>query len=95
MFNAFSHEIIPTPDAERALGRSPASRRRDVKAGLVPESFSCGRRITGYLRSEIVALVEARIANASDDEIRQLVHVLKARRSEIAQRFVAAVGTST
>ncbi|MFZ2490013.1 MAG: AlpA family phage regulatory protein [Thermoanaerobaculia bacterium] len=53
-----------------------------IQAGLWPAAIVVGPRMTMWVESEIDALVRARIAGKSDEQIRALVADLVARRQE-------------
>ena len=65
--------------------RSTASIYNLIKQGLWPKGVSIGIRSVGWPDGEILAINAARIAGQSDDQIRELVLRLHAKRSELLQ----------
>ena len=83
-------DLIRTRDADQRLAKSASTRRRDVAARLQPAPFPIGKRQTGYLRREIDALIAARAASATDQQIRELVvHLLAERDALMVPRHAA------
>ncbi len=62
--------------------RSHASIYNAIKAGLFTEPVKIGQRSVGWPDDEVKALCAARIAGLSDDQIRELVSTLHAKRAE-------------
>ena len=63
---------------------SDASQYNAIRAGLFPSGVAIGQRAKGWPDYEVKAIAAARIAGKSDDEIRELVLVLHAKRIELA-----------
>lgn len=74
-------KILRKPEVIRITGLSNTSIFERTKSGLFPSSISLGGRAVGYLESEISAIVTARAAGHNDEQIRQLVKVLIAKRT--------------
>ena len=55
-----------------------------------PKSIKIGERAVAWIESEIDAIVAARITDKSDDEIRELVKTLMAKRQQIASEILDA-----
>ena len=82
-------EILRLPASMSAFGyRSHASVYGNVKDGLLTKPVSIGARSVGWPRGEVQAVLEARIAGCTDEQIRALVDRLHAQRQE----RVAALG---
>lgn len=64
--------------------RSDASVYNSVRDGTLTTGVAIGQRSRGWPDYEIKAIVAARVAGKSDDEIRELVLVLHAKRIERA-----------
>lgn len=64
--------------------RSDASVYNGVRNGTLTTGVAIGQRSRGWPDYEVKAIVAARIAGKSDDEIRELVLVLHAKRIELA-----------
>lgn len=63
-------------------GGSKSTVYNQVGDGLLPGSVAMGPRMAAWPENEIDAVVRARIAGKSEDEIRQLVARLMAARSD-------------
>ena len=73
---------IETCKAEAGY-RSNASIYNLIRDGLWTKPVPIGQRSVGWPDDEVRALNAARIAGKSDDEIRELVDRLHAKRSEL------------
>ena len=62
--------------------RSTASIYNNIKDGLWPKAINIGRRSVGWPSDEIIAINAARIAGQTDEQIRELVKRLHAKRNE-------------
>lgn len=69
---------LPTLLKNHCISRSTAFTQ--LKDGLLPPSISLGQRSRGYIVSELDAVLSARIAGCSDDQIKELVKSLVANR---------------
>ena len=56
-----------------------------IREGLWTEPVKIGQRSSGWPDYEVKAICAARIAGQTDDEIRELVKRLHAKRSELLQ----------
>ena len=74
---------MPTIKAETGH-RSHASIYAAIKAGLFTTGVAIGQRAVGWPSDEVQAINAARIAGKSDQEIKQLVIRLHAKRTELA-----------
>lgn len=63
--------------------RSNASIYNLIRAGLWTKPVPIGQRSVGWPDDEVRALCAARIAGMADDEIRELVKRLHAKRTEL------------
>ena len=74
---------------ERAiLARTQFPRRTfhdQIKSGLMPRGVKLGPRAVAYPKHEVDAVLAARFAGKTDDEIRSLVAELEASRAGIAE----------
>lgn len=55
-----------------------------IKEGLFTRPIKLGERMSGWLESEVNAIMAARIAGKNDDDIRTLVKHLEAQRAGVA-----------
>ena len=73
------------PSVKDEMGwRSDASVNNGVRDGTLTTGVAIGQRSRGWPDYEVKAIAAARIAGKSDDEIRELVLVLHAKRIELA-----------
>ena len=77
--------ILRLPEVKRVLGhRADASVYNAIRAGLFTAGVAIGQRARGWPDYEIDAINAARVAGKSDDEIRELVKALHAKRTALA-----------
>ena len=77
--------ILRLPEVKRRRGfRADASVYNEVRDGLFTTGIAIGQRSKGWPDYEIDAINSARVAGKSDAEIRNLVKVLHAKRTELA-----------
>ena len=77
-------QILRLPSVKGRIGhKSDASVYNDIRAGLFTAGVSIGQRAKGWPDYEVDALIAARIAGKTDAEIRELVKVLHAKRTEL------------
>ena len=75
--------ILRMPEVKAETGhRSHASIYNAVNTGLFTKPVPIGRRAVGWPSDEVEAINAARIAGKTDQEIRELVNTLHARRAE-------------
>ena len=77
--------ILRMPAVKVETGhRSHASIYTAIKAGLFTRGVAIGQRAKGWPSVEVQAINAARIAGKTDDDIRELVKRLHAKRAELA-----------
>ena len=77
--------ILRLPEVKRVLGhRADASVYNAIRAGLFTSGVAIGQRAKGWPDYETQAVATARVAGKSEDEIRELVKVLHAKRKDLA-----------
>ncbi|MFZ2737159.1 MAG: AlpA family phage regulatory protein [Burkholderiaceae bacterium] len=74
---------MPTVKVETGH-KSHASIYNAIKAGLFTKPVQIGQRSVGWPSDEVQAINAARIAGKSEAQIRELVKVLHAKRTELA-----------
>lgn len=74
---------IPATKAEMGW-RSDASQYNAIREGLFTTGVAIGQRAKGWPDYEVKAIAAARIAGQTDDQIRELVKALHAKRIELA-----------
>ncbi len=82
------------PDACNALGHGSTTFYKRVESGLLPPPFKLGARASALLSTEIEAIIRARAAGSTDEEIRLLVKLLTAARREPTVQAPRLFGTS-
>ncbi len=77
--------ILRMPAVKVETGhRSHASIYNAIHAGLFTKPVPIGQRSVGWPANEVQAINAARIAGKNDAEIRELVHRLHIKRTELA-----------
>jgi prophage regulatory protein len=66
------------------MGVSRSTLYLRIKQGLMPPPVKLGERCSAWPEYEVTAINSARIAQKSDDEIRELVVKLQQRRTAMA-----------
>jgi prophage regulatory protein len=69
---------LPTLLKNHCISRSTAFSQ--INEGLLPPSISLGERSKGFIFSELNAVLTARVAGKSNEEIKELVNALVAQR---------------
>lgn len=72
--------ILRTADVLSRRGDSRSKMYRDIKAGLFPKPVNIGMQAVGWPEHEVEALLRARIAGSSEDDMRTLVSRLATQR---------------
>jgi prophage regulatory protein len=77
--------ILRMPTVKAKTGhRSDASIYNAIRDGLWTTGVAIGQRAKGWPDYEVETLILARVAGKTDDEIRNLVKALHAKRAELA-----------
>ncbi|MHB1430069.1 MAG: helix-turn-helix transcriptional regulator [Rhodocyclaceae bacterium] len=80
MANAF--RIMRSPEVIHVSGMPRSTLVLHISKGLWPRPISLGgTRSVGWISSEVDAVLVARVAGKSDEEIKQLVRNLEAQRT--------------
>ena len=74
------HSLMRESAVLATVGKSRTSLHEDKTAGLFVKPVSIGGRSIAYPAHEVDAIVKARIAGRTDDQIRELVESLHASR---------------
>ena len=75
--------ILRLPSVKAEMGpRSDSSIYNAIRDGLFPAGVKIGQRAKGWPSDEVAAVIAARIAGKSDDELRALVVRLHTKRLE-------------
>lgn len=76
--------ILRLPEVKRVLGhRADASVYNAIREELFPTGVAIGQRAKGWPDYEVQAIATARVAGKSNDQIRELVKALHAKRAEL------------
>ena len=79
-------QILRMPAVKNRAGhRSDASIYNAIRDGLFTTGVAIGQRAKGWPDYEVDAIITARIAGQTDDQIRELALRLHAKRSELLQ----------
>ena len=77
-------KILRLPSVKAEMGhRSDASIYNAIRKGLFPVGVKIGQRARSRPSDEVEAVITARIAGKSDDELKALVIRLHAKRLEL------------
>jgi prophage regulatory protein len=75
--------ILRLPEVKRVHGhKSDASVYNAIRDGLFTKGVAIGQRAKGWPDYEVQTIAAARVAGKSEAEIRELVNVLHAKRTE-------------
>ncbi len=83
MTNCLSQTILRLPAVKSSSGLSRSSIYARISQGLWPKPVSLGARAVGWPSNEVAAVISARVAGKSNEEVRQLVAKLEATRKAI------------
>ena len=72
--------ILKMPQVLAQRARSSSSHYRDIQSGLFTKPVNLGERAVGWPTSEVSILTAAQVAGLTEDEIRNLVVELHAKR---------------
>jgi len=75
--------ILRLPDVKSVSGLSRSTIYLHIQQGFLTKPVRLGARSVGWPASEVSALLLARIAGKSDEEIRLLVNELEAKRKDV------------
>lgn len=87
----YNCKIIRRPSTLERVGCSKTTLHSLEKRKLFVSSISIGERAVGYLEHEVQALIAARAANKSDEEIRLLVVKLEEQRKQTANTYLCSL----
>lgn len=73
--------LIRRPEKLLLKGRSKSSNYNDEQKGLCVPPISIGDRSVAYIKTEVLAVVQARIEGKTIDQIKTLVQELIANRA--------------
>lgn len=73
-------EIIKLPQVLSIACISKSTFHKQLSIQLQPSPISLGARSVGYIKSEIEAVLLARVQGKSDDQVKELVKSLVAHR---------------
>ena len=79
-----TRKVIRKPEIKLLTGLSATSYFEQINEGLCVPFFSIGARSVAVYEDEIIAVVSARAAGKSDDEIRLIVKALIKMREQSA-----------
>lgn len=77
-------KIIRKPEIRLITGLSTTSQFEQIRDGLLPKYINLGAKSVGLFEHEALAIVTARAAGKSNDEIREIVKALIKQRETSA-----------
>jgi prophage regulatory protein len=83
-----ANEILRLPGVIGTYGKRRSAIYDDIRHGLFPRQVSLGPRAVGWPASEVHAVIAARIAGHSTEQIKTLVRRLEASRCSTCNDFV-------
>lgn len=78
------YQLIRRPEVLALTARSKSALQLDEKEGVICPPISIGERAVAYIKSEIEAVIQARIEGQSPEQIKQLVKELINQRTIVA-----------
>jgi len=84
-----TNSLIRIKKVEAKTGLKKSMHYDLIKKGLMPSAIRIGDRARAWISSEIDAVVAARIAGKSDDEIREMIKALMAKRQQTANEILS------
>ncbi len=69
--------------------RSTASIYNNIKAGLWTKPVRIGQRSVGWPSDEVIAVNKARVAGATDEQLRELINRLHEKRQGLLKEALA------
>lgn len=87
----FEHRVIRKAEALAISGLSNTTIFEQTKNGEFPPPINVGTRAVAYFEREIQAVIAARAAGYSSEEIKELVSNLVEQRKKSANAFLEAV----
>lgn len=73
--------LLRLPKVKEQLGQSTATIYRQIQAGTLPKPIFASPRTAGWVKSELDAVLRARVAGKSEAEIKELVVQLMTDRT--------------
>ncbi|MFT5716401.1 MAG: prophage regulatory protein [Oleiphilaceae bacterium] len=83
-----SLKVIRKPEIKVLTGLSTTTQFEQIREGLLPNYIKLGERSVGLFEHECVAIITARAAGKSDDEIRLIVKALIKQRETSANALL-------
>jgi prophage regulatory protein len=80
--NINHYQLIRRPEVLALTARSKSALQLDEKDGVICPSISIGERAVAYIKSEIEAVIQARIEGQSREQIKSLVMDLIQQRQK-------------
>lgn len=89
--NSNNTSIIRKPEIMVATGLNNTSQFYHIKNGTLPPYIKLGPRSVGLMKFEVDAVMAARAAGHTDDQIRELVCKLVENRKAKANAYIESV----
>lgn len=78
------YQLIRRPEVLILTARSKSALQLDEKAGLFCPPISIGDRAVAYIKTEVFAVIQARIEGQTPEKIKALVQELVQQRKQVA-----------
>lgn len=82
--------ILRKPELQERYPRADSTIDLDVKNGVLTTPVALGKRCVGWPEHEADAIIAARISGATEDEVRELVRRLMAKRQALRKSVLSA-----
>ena len=76
-------KILRQRDLSNTIGLPKGTLWTQIYQGTFPRPVKLGLRVSGWLEGEVTSVLNARIAGASDDEIKVLVERIHTNRTGV------------
>jgi prophage regulatory protein len=86
-----NYKIIRFEEAANMVGKGRSTLWHEIKQGKFIPPVSLGARTSGFIESEVQAMIAARALGMSADQIKDLIAKLVQQRNEYASRLLDAV----
>lgn len=86
-----NYVIVRFDEAAKMVGKGRSTLWHEIKEGRFPTPISLGSRSSGFLDSEVQAMIAARAVGFDDAQIKALISNLLEKRKERASQLLDAV----
>ncbi|MFY0667311.1 MAG: AlpA family phage regulatory protein [Alteromonas stellipolaris] len=86
-----NYTIIRFDEAAKMVGKGRSTLWHEIKEGVFISPVSLGARSSGFIESEVQAMIAARAVGFTNEQIKDLISKLMLKRKETACRLLDAV----